>query len=344
MRTRGGMGLMLGVLLLMGTANASDLRDAGKLFSDGAAQDARQRLQAVEDKTGVETLIFTAAEAGQKTFASDHEKNKYFQNWLMDLAKEANARGVVILVCKSPGRVQIDFHKELFAKGWPKGEPAAIRDRAMPALKSKDFDKALASFVASVERQSEKSANAPPAAMKGDAPAAGPVVWNDPATWTPAMKFVIVVLCVIGAVLVISLIFNSRAKAVYQGGGSYGTGYGGSSGGYVPARPSPSHPAYAHGGSSPAYSAPSPAPAPQRGGVDLGSAALGGVAGYMLGSQSHRSHEDDRPRHRESSSSHESYSAPSPSYDPPSSSDSGGGGFDFGGGGGDFSGGSGGDF
>ena len=330
-------GMMVAALGL-GVAHASDVRDTGKLFSDAGAQDARQKLQAIEDTTGVETIIVTAAEADQKTFASDHAKNKFFGEWLMREAKDAKAKGVIILLCKSPGRVQVDFHKDLFAKGWPKSEPAAIRDRALPALKAKDFDKALGSFVASVETLSRRPAATPVRAAEAPAAAQAEKL-NDPKTWDAKTIALVIGGVVMLLIVVLAISNRARERVVYQGGGTgSSTGYSGSSG-YAP-RPTTPRPSYEP---QPVYSPPVQAPSVGGGGLgNLGSAALGAAAGYAIGS--HRSHADEPRHHRESSSSHESYSPPV--YDSPSApSDSGGGGFDFGGGGGgDFSGGSGGDF
>ena len=56
-------------MLALSSAQGSDVSDEAGLFSARAIADARAKLQAIEDRTGVETIIDTFPRAAVQTFS-----------------------------------------------------------------------------------------------------------------------------------------------------------------------------------------------------------------------------------------------------------------------------------
>lgn len=159
------------------TTVGSEIIDNAHCFSPAAVDHAQERLSEIESKTGIPTVIETFATAMQRDFSSAGDKDRFFQAWLRDVAKARDAQGVVILLCLDPGRVQVDFHKNLYAAGHRQAEHAAIRDAALPALKRKDFDTALAAMVATVDAKlsaepAPRSSSPPPPVARRTEPGA----------------------------------------------------------------------------------------------------------------------------------------------------------------------------
>ena len=91
------------------------------------------------------TALFfeTIAQAARSEFSSQADKDRYFQELLLAAVRARKANGAFILICKSPGRVQIDFHKSMNVSGRDRDK---IRNAALPYFKAKDFDAGLRSL------------------------------------------------------------------------------------------------------------------------------------------------------------------------------------------------------
>lgn len=134
------------VLLLSGspgTLLASGIYDNAELFSDAVEKKVLDQFNRIEKESGHETIIESIARVPRTEFTSQADKDRYFQELLLSTARARKADGAFVLICKTPGRVQIDFHRSLHISS---RERDKIRDAALPYFKAKDFDAGLQSL------------------------------------------------------------------------------------------------------------------------------------------------------------------------------------------------------
>lgn len=195
-------GLALAILLTLPVHAASEVVDGAGMFSAKAIGTANSDLKRIETVSGVPTYIQTFAAAERQQFGSQADKDRYFEEWLKTVAKERQAQGVVVLICLSPGRVQVDFHKNLYATGHKQSEHARIRDAALKPLKAKQYDAALSAITtqigATLVHQTEQSKPAPQNAGHGSA-----MFWG----------FVVLCIVVIAAILIAMFSHDLRPTA-----------------------------------------------------------------------------------------------------------------------------------
>jgi uncharacterized protein len=113
--------LMPAVLLLLssgsGHANMvlAVVHDDAKFFSDGALKKANDIVREIKREFKHDLLIETfpsippsRLEAYKKVAKEEDARNRFFNEWARAQFKEAEVNGVYILICKSPGRIQVE--------------------------------------------------------------------------------------------------------------------------------------------------------------------------------------------------------------------------------------------
>lgn len=131
--------ILLLTLLFANVCYSSEIYDNANLFSETAKTQARQTLEQVQQKSGVETIIETVNVQVPK-FNSNHEKDKFWEQEIVSKASERGATGVFVLISKKPGRVQVDFHRQVPGNQQDK---VKIRDSAVNHFKNQDFNGGL---------------------------------------------------------------------------------------------------------------------------------------------------------------------------------------------------------
>jgi len=347
--TRAFLAFMVLALSLSRALAGSQIIDTAGFFSKPAIDSAQSELEKVESATGIPTLIETIDHAGQQNFRTPADKDLYFETNLRQIAVQRNAQGIVVILTRTPGRVQIDFHKTLYSEGHTHAEHARLRDAMLPHLKAKNNDAALAALMSGISSMFfAKVEAAPDLSEKQPAAASQPVIEKKVEEESNfPMIMLVIAICGVSLIVVIGVCSAiAQNEKEYQSSVSKSASRRiestacGKCGATVDESPCPYCATAVIAKPSPPPPASNYRPAPsvthvhnhQSGGIDP---LLAGIVGYELGksSESHHSHRDEEP-------SRSSYS------DSSDSDSSSGGGFDFGfGGGGDsFSGGSGGDF
>ncbi len=106
--------------------------DGGGLFSGEGIKKAKSILAEVKDKSTLQCTFLTfkeLPEAKKKEFAkldSAPEKERFFNAWTKEEAKDAGARGVVVLICRKPGHVHVLVDKQLHDKGFTHGDEEQV--------------------------------------------------------------------------------------------------------------------------------------------------------------------------------------------------------------------------
>lgn len=110
--------------------------DPGELFSSDAIKKAKASMAEVKDRFSREMSIITYKElpedrkkAYDKLDKEDKTaRNRFFRDWAIEEAKGDRARGVFVLICRSPGQVHILADSAIRAKGFTIRDEEQVRD------------------------------------------------------------------------------------------------------------------------------------------------------------------------------------------------------------------------
>ena len=170
-----------------GALLASGIYDNAELFSDEVEREVLDKLNRIEKESGHETIIESIARVPRTEFTSQADKDRYFQELLLSTARARKADGAFVLICKTPGRVQIDFHRSLHVSSRDRDR---IRDAVLPYFKAKDFDAGLQSLSDGIASQLRPTVQAEANVPETTDGAISKVVDRRPATpITPSPKF-----------------------------------------------------------------------------------------------------------------------------------------------------------
>ncbi len=339
------VGLVAG-LSMQARAATPGVYDAAGFFSADAVTQANQVISDIKQSTKHDLMIetYSSIPADMQSAYDPAKKNDFFEKWLVSRARATQVRGVFVLICKDPSRIQLDVGSETRAKAFTIANRDELRNILVTQFKAKNFDQGLldgVNYVQSTMQANVGNSSAQNSTTNGGAVSQYPANQyptntgpTGPApTPTSSHSFgILSVIIVIGFIFFIVRAFL-RPRNSY---GAYGSGYG---------NMTPPVPPGNYGG----YGYP-----PQSGGFGRG--LLGGLLGGALGGYLY-----DRTTHRDQSvGGFPSGGGGFP--ESPTQSDQGdfnssmfdsgnqgaggdfGGGGDAGGGGGDSGGGSGGDF
>src|SRR5437867_1772202 len=101
--------LLLGGWLGLAGPAPAQVRDNAHLFSDGAVVKADREIADIRRSHKVEVLVETFArvpEGREKELQED--KDRFFNSWARERARDEAVRGIYLLVCKDPGRVEVE--------------------------------------------------------------------------------------------------------------------------------------------------------------------------------------------------------------------------------------------
>jgi uncharacterized protein len=214
--------------------------DAGHLFSASGADRAKSALSNALFSYGLSVTVDTYEKIpdARKGEYKDDNKAAFFRKWAEDAAKGDRAKGVYVLICRSPGYVEVIADKTTRDRGFSNENERKLRDIFLGAFKDAKAakeagksdeeqvrirDEALLGAVAYITTDLKDTSVVVPTTGKGkttaDAGSGGRSV----------MSWVCIGLCVLlGVWFVIGLI-----RMFTGGGGGYGGGgYGGGGGGF----------------------------------------------------------------------------------------------------------------
>jgi uncharacterized membrane protein YgcG len=137
---------------LAGTASAvfpPPIKDEAKLFSAEAIDKANKKIKEIYSTSKKDLIIETYPSVPEgKTLPDDAKKRgEFFKEWARARAKESGANGVYVLICKSPGRVQITVDDDTAKKAFRAKDLSALDKKLIEAFKAKKFDEGLVEAV-----------------------------------------------------------------------------------------------------------------------------------------------------------------------------------------------------
>jgi hypothetical protein len=111
--------------------------DGGSLFTATAIDAAKVSFgKLVFDPEATLTVdTHAGVPAGKKLPEGEAERPKFFEQWAKDAASADKARGVYVLVCRSPGYVQVIADKQTRDRGFGAANEQRLRDMFTTAFK-----------------------------------------------------------------------------------------------------------------------------------------------------------------------------------------------------------------
>jgi uncharacterized protein len=220
-----------GVLHVYGNADT-------KLFSEDGIKRAESSMRGTQFEGGMMLTIDTYPKIPDDMKASykEDEKARFFNNWAKKRAGDDKAKGVYVLICRSPGYVEVIATNTTRERGFSDDDKVVVRDTFLNAFKEaakakqdgksdaeivKIRDDALVSAVSFVANDLQDTHVPATATTKSDTKKAGGMSVGG---------WICLGLCILlGVWLVIGVI-----RALTGGGGGYGPGggYGGGGGGF----------------------------------------------------------------------------------------------------------------
>lgn len=224
------------------------IEDNASLFSEGAKEAARQRLSQVNAKVDREVHLKTypnlpeAMQARLDAAGKDSaKKNEVWREFTLSHVK--GERGLVVLICWKPGRVEVASDRALSSAGFDAGKTRALQQSLAKSLEApsknkneperkKELDQALSAFVNEVAQSIPLEKSRAAATGGGTVPvgaktAVQEVEQNNMLGW--------VCLGIVGLMVVWMIFGAMRGSATGAAGGGYGgaPGYGGGGGGFL---------------------------------------------------------------------------------------------------------------
>jgi uncharacterized membrane protein YgcG len=140
---------LLATVILLPTAvalgAAAEVVDKAGYFSPDAVAQANDELKKIRQQYGrdfrVETYLTVPSDV-QAAYAAD-QKDELYAKWAYQRAKAAGVHGVMVLITKDPGRLQISVGEETRRQAFTVADRDHLRDRLLECFKSKEYDRAL---------------------------------------------------------------------------------------------------------------------------------------------------------------------------------------------------------
>ena len=130
------------------------LKDDGKFFSAEALDKANKKVREIYAHTGKDLVIETVAAIPEDLKKKYEElgKDKFFLEWARRRAEDLGVKGIYVLMCKSPGRVEAIVDKQTGRKAFTTADRDKLVQKVLARFKEKQFDAGLlegVDFVAS---------------------------------------------------------------------------------------------------------------------------------------------------------------------------------------------------
>jgi uncharacterized membrane protein YgcG len=320
------------------------VRDDAGFFSEGAIRQANEMIANIKKDHGKDFYVETHASIPPELRRQFEQqgKDRFFSEWLSRRAREEQVDGIIVLITREPGHLQVGTGKATESQPFIQADRDMLRDTLLEAFRAKEYDRGLdtaARFVATTLDKTVPrggAGNARAESSRTDAGAGAPASPAPPPQRTPETGrggwSMGSILCIGAAVVLAFLLFRGflASRRLAQSGGM-GRGYGPETYGQPPQAP---------GGPYGGH--------PAGGGGGMGRGLMGGLLGGLLGGYAYDRFARGGQQPPAEGSAMDSTSHADAGHEPPPSSDIGsdfsssGGDFDSGGGGGDFSGGDGG--
>jgi uncharacterized membrane protein YgcG len=136
------------------------VNDEAKFFSAEAVEKANQKIQKINaDYSKTPLLIETvpAIPADLQAKLKELGPGKFFSYWAVKRMEDAKHNGIYILLCRDPGQLQIEVHKNTREKAFPQADVDRLVKVMSAQLQETKFDAALIEGVDFVQATLQKN-------------------------------------------------------------------------------------------------------------------------------------------------------------------------------------------
>jgi uncharacterized membrane protein YgcG len=148
------------------------VKDAAGLFSPAARSQAGAAIKDIKQRYRIDLVIesFAVVPPSQADQLKALGRAKFFSTWAVARAAELKVDGIYILICKTPGHLQIVTGKATQSKAFTIADREKLRDLLISSFRAKAFDKGLSDGIALVRERLEQNLGAtlPVAKSKSD--------------------------------------------------------------------------------------------------------------------------------------------------------------------------------
>jgi hypothetical protein len=111
--------------------------DGGSVFTEGAIDRAKVAMgkMVFEQETALTVDTYSGVPNDRKLPDDAGERGKFFESWAKDAARGDRAKGVYVLVCRSPGYVQVLADKAARDRGFSAENEQRLRELLLTAFK-----------------------------------------------------------------------------------------------------------------------------------------------------------------------------------------------------------------
>jgi uncharacterized protein len=154
--------LLAGLLAAAGLASAAVppvVKDEGKFFSAEALDKANRKIKQIYQRFEKDVVIetFAAIPADLEKKYKEEEKAPFFNEWARKRAEELGVNGIYILVCKKPGRVEVEVGNQTQKKAFTRNDRDSLVRKMLADFKEKKFDEGLLEGVELIESALRKN-------------------------------------------------------------------------------------------------------------------------------------------------------------------------------------------
>jgi uncharacterized protein len=234
------LAVLVGGFLLTGNSvrAASDIKDEAGFFSADALKKAQAKLDEMDRKHQRHLMIrtFKAPPTGDARAESKDQdvRNQFFRGWADELANKANLNGVIILISRNPGHVEVRVGDATTSKLFTSADSKELAEELIRRFKNKEYDTGLVEAVNYVEGKYDQRDRAP-ARSTTHAPA---VAHGNPGGGFNLGGLICIGLVIVAGIWILFSVIRAitgagRGPRGYAGGPGmgYGGGYGGGGGG-----------------------------------------------------------------------------------------------------------------
>jgi uncharacterized protein len=155
-------------------AVAPKINDEAKFFSDEAREKADKLIREIHHDFGrdllIETFATVPANLAKDVDLKDKEaRSRFFEKWARERAREADVKGIYILICKSPGHIEVEVGNETQKKEFTNKDRIELTKILIEKFDAKQYDEGLLDAVNFVGRRLKANGarSAAPAVIPG---------------------------------------------------------------------------------------------------------------------------------------------------------------------------------
>jgi uncharacterized protein len=129
------------------------VKDEGKFFSAETLDKVNKKARQLYTDFGCDVVVetFPAVPADMEAKYKELGKDKFFLEWARKRAGELGINGVYILICKSPGRVEVGLTGPAGKRQFAAGDRERIVNKMLGPFRDKKFDEGLTAALGFIE-------------------------------------------------------------------------------------------------------------------------------------------------------------------------------------------------